>query len=120
MNNAKNITWIKGEKYCRWKGMHHDEYTKLLGTDLDLSIDIPGVVIVGEIAYCDSADHFLKFLHTVAEPEDLHNLIHEVSHVRTFEQMRFDINIDLLREFESDLSAYYKELQKKCHETAIQ
>jgi len=110
MKNHKNITWIKGEDYCRWKGMHYDEYSKLIGTG-ELTIDVPGLIVVGEVVYCDSPQVFLEFLQTLPDEDSLHGLIHEITQVRTFEQMRFDIDLDMLREFSSDLEAYYVWLQ---------
>lgn len=113
MNNPDNITWVEGENFCRWKGMHHDEYQKLLGTDADLRIDTENVMVVGDTVYCESANDFLQFLHTFPDAESLHEFIHDTMKVRTFGQMRYDINLELLREFESDLNAHYKVVTKE-------
>lgn len=112
MKNRKNITWIKGEEYCRWKGMSYEEYSKIVGSAGDLEIDLFNLIKLGDVIYCDSAADLLAFLETIPNAKDLYNLIHEGLKVRTFEQMRFDIDLKQLREFASDLEAYYEWLKE--------
>lgn len=103
MNNADNITWKHGEVFCRWKGMHRDEWVKILGTDGDLIEDRPDLIIIEDTVYCDSSQVLLDYL---KEADD--DFIDNLNKVKSLGQLRFSaVNMEAVREFQSDLDAYY-------------
>lgn len=142
MRNKNNITWVKGERYCRWKGesCSPKNSIKLFGAaHPEPEIDRKDFLLVDKILYCSHPKTIVKIVRDIvkdAKPLISHNLIwgelgrsapvieatelhflFDFKKILPYEEASELLALDKIREFVSDLDAYYDDL---CKETRKQ
>ena len=129
-----NIEFVKGKKYCLWKGeeMTPSKCIELFGIDGEIEIDKKEFLLVGDVCFCTiqglhrQLKKMLKEVHVlyaenliygnlgkteeVLEVEN-YGWIGDIKKIIPYEEIKSKkYNISLLRRFMKDLDTYYNNL----------